>query len=67
MTICIDRDLSVRSVRDSLRELLAVLDRLKQQRAAMQVSSAIELLNDELGEKTSDTDVDELIHRIFSD
>lgn len=67
MEVCIEGKVSVRTVRDSLREQLANLDRLNQRRAAIEVNTAIELLNDELGEKTSEADVAELMRRIFSD
>jgi DNA-directed RNA polymerase specialized sigma subunit len=67
MTACIDSEVSVRAVRESLREQLAILDRLQLRRAAVEVSSAIELLNDELGEKTSDDEIAQLLRTTFSD
>ena len=67
MTACVDSEISVRAVRDSLREQLAILDRLQLRRAAVEVSSAIELLNDELGETTSDDEIAQLLRATFSD
>jgi len=67
MAACIDSEFSVRAVRESLREQLAILDRLQLRRAAVEVSSAIELLNDELGEKTSDDEIAQLLRTTFSD
>lgn len=67
MAACFDSEVSVRAVRDSLREQLAILDSLELRRAAVEVSSAIELLNEELGEKTSDDEIAQLLRATFFD
>jgi hypothetical protein len=59
--------MAVRAVRDRLLTELAELDRLGERMAAIELNSALEVLNDRLGEPTSDTDIQKLQRQNFSD
>lgn len=57
---------ALRGARDRLRAELVELDRLGEHLAALEVNSAIELLNLRLGEKTEPGEIEKLERRYFS-
>ncbi|MBJ7438918.1 MAG: hypothetical protein JHD35_07835 [Sphingopyxis sp.] len=57
---------ALRVVRDRLREQLAILDRHGEVTAAIELNSAIELLNARVGEPTSDEETMRLQHDYFA-
>lgn len=63
----VQHTMAVRAVRDRLLTELAELDRLGERMAAIELNSALEVLNDRLGEPTSDTDIQKLQRQNFSD
>lgn len=60
-------DDAMRAVRDELREQLAILDRLGEATAAIELNSAIELLNARIGEPTSEEETMQLQREYFAD
>lgn len=58
---------AIRAVRDVLVEQLGVLDRLGERQAAIELNSAIEILNERLGEQTSPEEIARLQRGYFSD
>jgi uncharacterized protein (DUF934 family) len=60
-------DDALRAVRDSLREQLAILDRLGEPEAAIEINAGIEILNTRLGEPTSAEEIEEMQRRYLSD
>lgn len=61
-----DRD-AVLAIRDVLREQLALLDQLGERQAAIELNSAIEILNAQLGEAASAEEISRLQRGYFSD
>lgn len=53
----------VRAIRDRLRVEMTHLDRLGEKTAAIELNSAIEILNDRLGEPTSPEEFSRLLSR----
>jgi len=60
-------DDALRAVRDALREQLAILDRLGEPEAAIEINAGIEILNARLGEPTSAEEIEEMQRRYLSD
>ncbi|MBJ7438913.1 MAG: hypothetical protein JHD35_07810 [Sphingopyxis sp.] len=60
-------DQVVRAVRDRLFEQLALLDKLGESLAAIELNSAIEILNERVGDTASDASVDQLQRDYCSD
>ncbi len=58
---------ALRVVRDRLREQLAILDRHGEVTAAIELNSAIELLNARVGEPTSEEETMRLQRDYFAD
>lgn len=58
---------ALRTVRDALRAQLAILDRHGEAGAAIELNSAIELLNARIGEPTSDEETLRLQRDYFTD
>lgn len=54
---------AVREARDRLRNELANLDRLGEKFAAIELNSAIEILNDRLGESTDPDQITRMMRR----
>ena len=62
-----DKDLAIRAARDALYAQLAVLDRLGEIEAAVEINAGIEILNKRLGEAVTPDELDQLAHRFLSD
>lgn len=60
-------DAAIRAIRDALREQLARLDALGEKYAAIEVNSAVEILNSRLGEAPSTEEIAKLTRHYFSD
>lgn len=56
---------SLSAVRDQLHAQLRILDRLGERLASIEVSSAVEILNEQIGEVAAKTDVHRLQKRFF--
>lgn len=56
---------ALRATRDQLLAQLAILDGLGERMASIELSSAIEILNERLGEPTDQAEVDRLARRLF--
>ncbi|MBB6427917.1 hypothetical protein [Sphingopyxis sp. JAI128] len=56
---------AVRAIRDRLRMELKKLDRLGEQMAAIELNSAIEILNTRLGEEDDPAETERLFRRHF--
>ncbi len=54
---------ALRQVRDRLRAEIRILDHLGEKTAAIELNSAIEILNDRLGETTSPDEINRLLGR----
>jgi hypothetical protein len=63
----LERMRALRAVRAALYEQLAILDQLGEMLAAIELNSAIELLNTQLGELTSDDEIQRLQRKYLSD
>lgn len=63
----LERMRALRAVRASLYEQLAILDQLGEMLAAIELNSAIELLSTQLGEQTSDEEIQHLQRKYLSD
>lgn len=57
----------LRMVRDALRDQLAILDRIGEAEAAIEINSGIEILNDRLGEATSVEEIERMQRRYLTD
>ncbi|HMO74438.1 MAG TPA: hypothetical protein PKD99_02070 [Sphingopyxis sp.] len=57
----------VRAIRDALKAALVELDRLGESAAAIELNSAIEILNARLGETTPDAEIAQLQRHYFAD
>lgn len=62
----ISRQASLREVRDTLRAQLTLLDELGEGDAAIEVNSAVEILNARLGELPSEEEIAALSRQYFS-
>lgn len=58
---------ALRAARDALRGQLAILDRLGEAQAAIDINSGIEILNGRLGEKPTAEDIEQMKRRLLSD
>lgn len=63
----IKNETALRHVRDILRAQLEILDGLGEDESAIEINSAIEILNARLGEPTSAEDIAALQRRYLSD
>ncbi len=63
----LERARALRAVRASLYEQLAILDQLGEMLAAIELNSTIELLSTQLGEQTSDEEIQRLQRKYLSD
>ena len=57
----------LRTVRDALRDQLAILDRIGEAEAAIEINSGIEILNGRLGETTSPEEIERMQRRYLTD
>lgn len=58
---------ALQAVRDQLLAQLAALDRLGERMAAIEICSAIEILNERIGEPAGQAELDRLARRFFGD
>ena len=63
----LSHEVALRAVRGILREQLAILDRLGEAEAAIEINAAVEILNLRLGEPTSPQEIQEMQRRYLSD
>lgn len=63
----LEMDGALRAVRDALREQLAILDRLGESAAAIEVNAGIEILNERLGEQPTEAEIEQMQRRFLSD
>lgn len=62
-----EKDMAIRAARDALYAQLAVLDRLGEIEAAVEINAGIEILNNRLGDAVTPDELDQLAHRFLSD
>ncbi|MBN8843437.1 MAG: hypothetical protein J0H88_09330 [Sphingomonadales bacterium] len=67
MTQEVKNENALRAVREALREQLAILDKLGEAEAAIEVNAGIEVLNLRLGEPPTAEEIEEMQRRYLSD